>query len=364
MRSYAYLYSQPTLPPLVIDTTPKEASLSPMEESSASSSSTHSPHSGDATHRISYSLEVGSSVVMPSPQLVLSDGDKSPSIPGLTQSAIVASDKLKVPRTAVSVGPRHSAPTDAKTPIVKVSLTAARNLPQIPPNAPRPASIHPLPPRPAENSQASRPRLLSIEATRLQGSSPPPDPRSIAYISSGPSSNPLGIRPSSRPGIQRIISQPSSATPQQKNKNKKPIMVGNGWPYARPAAGGVNSTPLGAPSSGSRTQVHTTQPKVRSPPIPSQNSMSSLISKPSVTLTNIVSYTSPSPPLLSLPSNSAAMQLHTATKGGNQKGVQSAPSLQLANGRSLGVDSAASEIPGLKHAGSSMIKAGECTLAF
>ena len=146
MRSYAYLCSQPTLPPLVIDTTPKEASLSPMEESSASSSSTHSPHSGDATHRISYSLEVGSSVVMPSPQLVLSDGDKSPSIPGLTQSAIVASDKLKVPRTAVSVGPRHSAPTDAKTPIVKVSLTAARNLPQIPPNAPRPASIHPLPP--------------------------------------------------------------------------------------------------------------------------------------------------------------------------------------------------------------------------
>jgi hypothetical protein len=364
---YTYFYRQPVLPPLITNTITKEASLSPMEQSPASSSSCPSPHPGDWDHQAPQSPKATSSISITSPHPVRS-ADKSPSsIPGLTQSATVPvkqpeARQLDLLQIFVPSGLRQSAPTAAaQTPIVKVSLSVARNPPQVQPSTTKPVNIHPLPPRPAEPNHSSQSRPLSLDATRIQTSSPPPDPRSLAYVSSGPSSNPLGIRPSSRPGVSRIISQPSSSTPQQ--KNKKPIVVGNGWPYTRPA-GGVNSIPLGpsntSSSSGSRTQVHTAQPKTRPATSTSYDSISSATSKPPVTLTNILSYSSPSPPPLNLPSNpSSELQPHSATKSNNQQGVQPTTSSRPANGHSRGVDSITPEIPGLKYSGSNPIKVGQ-----
>lgn len=333
-----------------------------MEQSSVSSSSCPSPQSGDAPRK-SQSPKVGSPTVITSPQTVISDGDQSPSsIPGLTQSATIP---IKEPETRqsnllqifVPSVLRQSVPTAAQTSTVKLPLFTARNQPQVQPTTTKPVNIHPLPPRPADPTHSSHSRPLSIDATRIQGSSPPPDPRSLAYISSGPSSNPLGIRPSSRPGISRILSQPSTSTSQQ--KNKKPIVVGNGWPYTRPT-GGVNSIPLGTSnlsSSGLRTQVHTVQTKTRPVTSTSHDLTSSSTSRPPVTLTNILSYSSPSPPPLNFPSNpSSGLQLHSVTKGNR---IKSPTSAHPANGHPRGANSVTPEIPGLKYSGSNPIKVGQ-----
>lgn len=131
--------------------------------------------------------------------------------------------------------------------------------------------------------------------------SPPPDPRSLAYISSGPSSNPLGIRPSSQ-SFRRTVSQPvpptlpSTTTTGRKKKKKKPVKVGSGWPYAPTSGGGVNLIPLGVGKSSSSVGGSQTQVTMVEEPGPSVRPIE-LRSN----LRNILSYSSPSPPPVAKP---------------------------------------------------------------
>ncbi|KAJ6606344.1 hypothetical protein DFH09DRAFT_6292 [Mycena vulgaris] len=72
------------------------------------------------------------------------------------------------------------------------------------------------------------------------GSTPPPDPKSIAYIPSGPPSNRLNIRPSSSalppPLARPTMLPPALARPPTSPAvptAKKRVVVGRGWPFVR-----------------------------------------------------------------------------------------------------------------------------------
>lgn len=157
------------------------------------------------------------------------------------------------------------------------------------------ANLHPLALRPSDNvppSSSLARRPLSLNTSKQ--SSPPPDPKSLAYISSGPLLNPLNIRPSSTSAIQSIPSQPNA---------KKRIVVGNGWPHVRQANGNTSgSFGTQAVSSSfnqaSKTQAETLESQL-SPQlslVSSAQNRSSTGSRISPGLSGIASYSSPSPP--------------------------------------------------------------------
>lgn len=94
-------------------------------------------------------------------------------------------------------------------------------------------------------------------STSSKASSPPPDPKSLAYIPSGPSSNPLNIRPSSNlkatVGTQRRTSAGASITPKiSPTVPKKRLLVTRDWPFVR------QSTSV--TSSGSQAQTSPSPP--------------------------------------------------------------------------------------------------------
>lgn len=77
---------------------------------------------------------------------------------------------------------------------------------------------------------------------------PPPDYRQLAYIAEGSYSNPLGIKPAGVNGWRSNKPLPpqisTSAPPKMNGPPKKPVAIGNGWPYNRQNNG---SMPRGAP---------------------------------------------------------------------------------------------------------------------
>ncbi|KAF9466230.1 hypothetical protein BDZ94DRAFT_1251452 [Collybia nuda] len=112
---------------------------------------------------------------------------------------------------------------------------------------------------------------------------PPPDPKALAYIPSGPSSNPLNIRPSGNPsGHGTFPHELGHAAPKPPQpSNKKRVIVGTGWPFVKSSGPSTISTPV--PASGPP------QPTAAPPPPPPSGPRS-------LNLSNIISYSSPSPP--------------------------------------------------------------------
>jgi hypothetical protein len=222
---------------------------------------------------------------------------------------------------------------------------------------------HPLPPKPVESSRKS------IDFGGYKRASSPPDLKSIAYISSGSLSNPLGIRPSSSSSRQGIVAQSTapvtSGTSAPQQKNKKPIIVGSGWPYTRPS-GGLSSIALGSgnassSASGSRTQVITSESKVRTSQPSSHDSTGPTTSNQQATL-NIVSYSSPSPPSPSLQSKASNGMHSSKSDTGNgkigRKTTSSSSNSRRVNGRSA-VNDTNSEMPSLTSSGLKAIKSGQ-----
>lgn len=90
--------------------------------------------------------------------------------------------------------------------------------------------LHPLPAKPLDTLRSASSSRITLEATRI---ALPPDPKSLAYISTpGSLSNPLGIRPSSTLGQRPQPSASSSSTTTQ-TKPKKALSIGSGWLHAR-----------------------------------------------------------------------------------------------------------------------------------
>ncbi|KAJ7771542.1 hypothetical protein B0H16DRAFT_187461 [Mycena metata] len=108
-------------------------------------------------------------------------------------------------------------------------------------------------------------------------SSPPPEPKAIARIPVGPSSNPLSIRPSNPP-LQSTRPRPPPSTSTSTavaatSKAKKKIVVGRGWPFVRAVGTSSSAAAALAPA--------------RSQPVASSSK---------VDLSSIMKYQSPSPP--------------------------------------------------------------------
>lgn len=204
----------------------------------------------------------------------------SPSIPA-HQNAVASSSKVllesQVPATVSSL-PGSSAKAGAALPLetrVKQSPPLLVNRVDVLGRATNKGEAHPSITRESQ-SKLSALKLQTDSSSRRQ--SPPPDPKSLIYVSSGPASNPLNIRPSSSltrsaqkatPTAPKAIAQPTA---------KKRVVVGAGWPFVRAVNGvaSAGSISLSTPSNG----TNAVPPTSASQPEPS----------------NIVSYPSPSPP--------------------------------------------------------------------
>ena len=136
-------------------------------------------------------------------------------------------------------------------------------------------------------------------------SSPPPAPKSLAYITSGPLSNPLNIRPSSNPVLQKAAQRAPPTAPKvmtqamAQTPAKKRVIVGSGWPLVRQPngvpTGSSGSTLTPSPSSqASKPQADPRPLTSLAPPPPPTAIYHHPVKSP--TLSNIVPYSSPSPP--------------------------------------------------------------------
>ncbi|KAF8061660.1 WD40-repeat-containing domain protein [Lyophyllum atratum] len=115
-------------------------------------------------------------------------------------------------------------------------------------------------------------------------SSPPPDPKSLAYISSGPTSNPLNIRPSAASALRGTAKVPPTAPKtltQTPVTAKKRVVVGAGWPFVKATNG---AGPVATPA--------TPTPPLSAPPPPPPPPPATQPAD----LSNIIAYPSPSPP--------------------------------------------------------------------
>lgn len=106
----------------------------------------------------------------------------------------------------------------------------------------------PTEPRAARRKPPTVPRsMLALSATNptsenasAVGSSPPPDPKSLAYVAPGSASNPLGIRPCSGLLTPR-------QTPISSNPTKKRVVLGSDWPLTKATSisvGGASKSSL------------------------------------------------------------------------------------------------------------------------
>lgn len=210
------------------------------------------------------------------------------------------------PKDIKPLRPRSPAPVLKKVSPPSVIINIPRTIPHLF-SLP---SVHPLPAKPLDTARSVSSPRISLEATRIQRKSPPPDPKSLAYISSsGSISNPLGIKPSSKPGHQRIVShlQPSatSSSSTTQTKPKKPLGIGNGWPYAR-----TNSSVNSSSGQSSRATVQAVEPKPLALRISTARAKSPLNS--------ISAYATPSPTLQSNPSNGPKRKKKKKGKNKNQ----------------------------------------------
>ncbi|PBK87540.1 WD40 repeat-like protein [Armillaria gallica] len=113
----------------------------------------------------------------------------------------------------------------------------------------------PTEPRAARKKPPTVPRsMLALSATNptsenasAAGGSPPPDPKSLAYLAPGSASNPLGIRPCSGLPTPR-------QTPISSNPTKKRVVLGSDWPLTKATSVNVGSASKSSlpPTNGSR----------------------------------------------------------------------------------------------------------------
>jgi hypothetical protein len=140
-------------------------------------------------------------------------------------------------------------------------------------------------------SQSLAPFIAKLPEPRVNGGSPPPDPKAFAHVVSGPSTNPLGIKPSSNSMIHRSQRAPPSAPKilKQATAAKKPVVVGTGWSAARTSTGGSSSTSASSSSSSLSS----------SPPLPTPppTAPAPRVAVKTASLSQITAYSdSPSPP--------------------------------------------------------------------
>ena len=150
------------------------------------------------------------------------------------------------PHTPVKAkSPASSTPSSASSSKVKIedvplavpasetSLTPAQGSVASPSSQhiPIPSGLFAPPPNSHPNNAGfSDPRRRWSNSFVSEGS-PPPDPKSLAYIPAGSFSNPLNIRPSGGYGWGR--GRPPNQPPGPPNPARKPVPIGNGWPYSR-----------------------------------------------------------------------------------------------------------------------------------
>lgn len=152
------------------------------------------------------------------------------------QNAVASSSKVPVNKksriSAVPSGPRSlvalSARAREKSPVVSTSL-AGRMGPQIAPDT-----------------------------------LPPPDPKALAYIPAGPSSNPLNIRPSNN-HLAHGNMVPKAPTGLAQPNPKKRVIVGAGWPLVKASPLEPVSRPPPLPPSGLNLSYSSPSPPATTP---------------------------------------------------------------------------------------------------
>ncbi|KAF7359195.1 WD40 repeat-like protein [Mycena sanguinolenta] len=110
-------------------------------------------------------------------------------------------------------------------------------------------------------------------------SSPPPDPKALARIPAGPSSNPLGIRPSHSSSLSMPARPTTSSHGAPAGKGKKPLVVGRGWPFVRAVKPASVASTASADSKASEPNLNTIVGYTSRSPSPSVESPVSPVSK-------------------------------------------------------------------------------------
>lgn len=112
--------------------------------------------------------------------------------------------------------------------------------PPAPPPGPRTSRFSNAPPHAAPPTTDPR-RRPSDTGIAVPAPTPPPDYKSLAYVSEGSYSNPLNIRPAGTnkwKSDKPLPPQISTSAPPKSGGSKKPVAIGSGWPYNRQANGG------------------------------------------------------------------------------------------------------------------------------
>ncbi|KAJ7491169.1 hypothetical protein FB451DRAFT_1222283 [Mycena latifolia] len=190
------------------------------------------------------------------------------------------------PTQALTFLPPALAPRAARAAVQNAVASSSKVVSGVPPSIPPSAlsctstsmGVLPREATKAPATAAKQSHKGSLDIPSSDGSTPPPDLKAIAYIPTGPSSNPLNIRPSGS-SLPSTFAHPTTLSPaltrptsDAATKTKKRVLVGRGWPFVRAATVATAAT---APAS---------QPAAKSGD-----------------LSTIVGYSSPSPP--SLPAN-------------------------------------------------------------
>ncbi|TFK69660.1 hypothetical protein BDN72DRAFT_840149 [Pluteus cervinus] len=206
---------------------------------------------------------------------------------------------LRQPPTAPASSNRNRWDTFTNVPSAPKALGQQINKMQAP-------ATSPMALRQAMANSANINKRIPTQPSALR-TSPPPDPKAIAYIPSGPSCNPLNIRPSGnpvRPPTQRL--PPTAPKSLTQNMAKKRIQVGTGWPLVRGTNGASPVATPPAPSTPPPPAPSAPMPAEPAPypphaPIPIRASSSKGSDLP-----NILSYNSPSPPASATPTTTTA----------------------------------------------------------
>lgn len=194
----------------------------------------------------------------------------------LVQNAIASTSRNTTDQLDVWANNRPSLPSSPKRPS-SLSTRAHEKSPIL--------SMKQMPPTSGPSSVSS-----SAKSSNDQRISPPPDPKALAYIPVGPTSNPLGIRPSLNPSALRRLPHKPPIGPKALTQPalKKRVIVGTGWSAARGSTSSNSSAPLTSVTSNPSVSSSSSVP-LQPPSAPTHPAKA-------VDLSHIVSYTSPSPP--------------------------------------------------------------------
>ena len=180
-------------------------------------------------------------------------------------SSICSSPRSPTPSRSPAQ-PRRAIPSPPSSPASssKVKMEDVPIIPPVPqPPSPPPISLsqfiiqpqvppppHSIPPPPRGSRFSNLPPMgpsgMPMDSRRSVDNGipiptqPPPDYKSLAYVAEGSFSNPLGIRPAGTNGWKsnRPLPPQLSTSAPPKSGSKKPVAIGNGWPYNRQPNGG------------------------------------------------------------------------------------------------------------------------------